>query len=144
MIYFFTAKTQNRKDRIGDLAIWRLNFGLSSLHQRLYLFCRYWNILHQVLIAIAGDPEIILNAYAHLLFFNVNTGLDCEDHPSLDGFGTGAEIMNIYTEMMGYAMVQVFPVSAIGRIFILNIRFFQESYLLKNKRSLISYFLCVV
>ena len=57
-------------------------YGLSSMvrrlasHLRLYFLNRNRNVLHQINVAIFGDPKIIFYPNSHLFFFNINTWLD--------------------------------------------------------------------
>ena len=69
-------------------------------HQRFNFICSDGNFLHQVLITVFSDPEIVFNAYAHLLFFNVNPGLNGKYHPLLHGLGSRAQVMHIQTQVV--------------------------------------------
>ena len=85
------------------------------------------NILHQVLITVSRDPNIVFYTDAHLFFFNINSRFNCEQHSCLDRFRAGTEIMNIDAKVMRYAMIQVFPVGPVFGVFVLYFGFFSAA-----------------
>ena len=59
-------------------------------HQCFDLICCNRNMLHQILIAVFGNPEIVFDAYAHMLFFNINPRLHGKNHSGRYRFGSRA------------------------------------------------------